>query len=444
MALLARRGGIVNDHPEPIATTWSLSFQEVERVQPAAADLLRVCALLAPDAIPEELVIEGAGELGPTLAALASEPLLIHQAIAALRRYSLIRRTPATAMLSLHRLVQVVQREALGAEEQRPWSERVIRAVASVFPSKVDVSTWGHCERLLSQAQICASLIEEGQFSFLQATHLLNQTAYYLRERARFKEAEQLYRGALDIRERVLGPVHLDVAQSCYNLARLYFDTAHYADAEALYRRALDIRRDMLPTDHMEIAQALNSIALTLWCWRERLVEAERLYQEALAMFDRTVGREHQVTAHCMNNFALLQMTLMRYNEAEQLNQQVLEIRERLLPEVNLDTAQSLQNLACVYIEQGRITMYSRAQGLLERSLYIRERLLGPDHPQTARSLNNLATLYEAQGRYTEAKSLYERAVAILEKSLGTENKKTQAARLAYEALLSKKDGVLL
>ena len=43
-----------------VATTWSLSFERVRREMPCAADLLRLCAFLAPDAIPEEIITEGA------------------------------------------------------------------------------------------------------------------------------------------------------------------------------------------------------------------------------------------------------------------------------------------------------------------------------------------------------------------------------------------------
>src|SRR5437588_8814842 len=48
------------DHPEPVATTWSLSFKKVEQANPSAAEVLRFCAFLHPDAIPEELLTEGA------------------------------------------------------------------------------------------------------------------------------------------------------------------------------------------------------------------------------------------------------------------------------------------------------------------------------------------------------------------------------------------------
>jgi hypothetical protein len=49
--LLRQRGGLVSGHPQPVATTWSLSFAKVDQANSAAAELLRFCAFLAPDAI---------------------------------------------------------------------------------------------------------------------------------------------------------------------------------------------------------------------------------------------------------------------------------------------------------------------------------------------------------------------------------------------------------
>jgi tetratricopeptide (TPR) repeat protein len=438
LALLSLRGGVVNDHPEPVTTTWSISFAEIDRRQPMAADLLRVCAFLDPDAIPEELILEGATTLGPRLSAVDADTLELNLAISALWKYSLVRRNLDTKILSLHRLVQVVLKDTMEEDTQRLWAERVVRAVHYAFPTKVEVSTWGNCQRLLVQAQICAALMKQFDFRFAESAQLLNQIAYYLRESARYPEAEELYLQALVIRKQALGVVHLDTAQSCYNLARLYFDIARYAEAEVLYQQALDIRQQLLGIGHVLIAQTLNSIALTLWCWGVRYEQAEHLYGQALAIFDHTIGREHQLTAHCMNNLALLYLTQERYSEAEQLHQHVLNVRERILPTIHLDTAQSLQNLACVYVEQENQDKYQQAEQLLRRSLEIREQLLGLEHPQVARSLNNLALLYEAQKRYAEAEPLYQRALLIREQMLGAENPKTLATRAGYAALLRK------
>ena len=97
-------------------------------------------------------------------------------------------------------------------------------------------------------------------------------------------------------------------------------------------------------------------------------------------------------------------------------SKRALAIREKALGPDHPDVAASLNNLATLYIDQGR---YAEAEPLLKRALAIREKALGPDHPDVAQSLHNLAVLYQVQGRYAEAEPLYKRALAIKEKALG-------------------------
>ncbi len=87
--LLKRRGKLITDHAESVATTWSLSFQKVEQSNPAAADLLRLCAFLDPDAIPEEIITKGALALGSVLQTVVTEPITFHEAIGELLTFSL-------------------------------------------------------------------------------------------------------------------------------------------------------------------------------------------------------------------------------------------------------------------------------------------------------------------------------------------------------------------
>jgi len=62
--------------------------------------------------------------------------------------------------------------------------------------------------------------------------------------------------------------------------------------------------------------------------------------------------------------------------------------------------------------------------------------VLGPDHPHVATSLNNLAELYRAQGRYGAAEPLYQRALALCERVLGTKHPAVAIVRKNYAILL--------
>jgi hypothetical protein len=61
--------------------------------------------------------------------------------------------------------------------------------------------------------------------------------------------------------------------------------------------------------------------------------------------------------------------------------------------------------------------------------------VLGADHPDVAQSLNNLAWLYHEQGRYSEAEPLYQRALDILCNALGREHPTTQNVQRNLAAL---------
>ena len=83
----------------------------------------------------------------------------------------------------------------------------------------------------------------------------LNEKVSELYRAGKFVEAVPLAQRALAIREKALGPDHLDVATSLINLAELYRNQRRYADAEPLYKRALAIREKALGPDHPDVAQ---------------------------------------------------------------------------------------------------------------------------------------------------------------------------------------------
>ncbi|MBD1213470.1 MAG: ATP-binding protein, partial [Dolichospermum circinale Clear-D4] len=105
-----------------------------------------------------------------------------------------------------------------------------------------------------------------------------------------------------------------------------------------------------------------------------------------------------------LDGLALLYYFQGRYNDAEPLFLQSLDIRKRQLGNDHPHVASSLNNLARLYDSQGR---YNDAEPLYLQSLDIRKRQLGNDHPDVAQSLNNLALLYDSQGRYNDAEPLY-------------------------------------
>ena len=418
-ALLARRGGQATGYPESVITTWSLSFAQVERTNPAAAELLQLCAFLAPDHIPEELLTEGAPHWPLALREAVTNLLSFNQMLETLLAFSLVKRLSEDRMLSLHRLVQIVQLERMEAEAHLTWAQRLVRAMHALFPQDTqDVATWPRCQRYLEQVEACDVLIQRYHLLLPEAAELLDRAGTYVREHMWYTQAEPLYRRALAIREQYLGPEHPDTATILHNLAILQRDTGNFVEAEQLYQRAMAIREQHLGPEHPYTANALSNLA-NLYLAQRRYREAEPLYRRALAIREQHFGPLHLDSDDHLHTLANFYVTQGRYEEAESLYQRILAIREQRLGPLHYRTANILNNLAVLYRSQGR---YTEAEPLYGRVLTIREQQFGPTHPHTATSLYNLAMLQRDKGNFVEAESFYQRALAIREQHLSSEH----------------------
>ena len=417
VALLERSGDLLSH--DTVAVTWAANFEAVESASLAAADVLRVSALLAPDTIPFELFLDGAPALGESIATALgdADELAMAEVLRPLARYSLVRSDAASQVFSVHRLVQEIVWAALAESQRRTYVERTIRALEAAFP-EVEFATWAQCERLVPHV---SSLSERADFDAVHsdvAARVLNRAGRYLWERGRYPEAQALFERALAIGERTLGPDHPDVARSLDSLAIAHSKQGRYAEARALLERALGIRERALGPDHPEVAHNLNILA-NVDFEQGRYAEAQPLHERALAIRERVLGPDHPAVAISLNNLGIVDSCQGRYAEAQTAYERALAIWEHALGPDHPNLAQSLDNLGEANARQGR---YGEAQALHERALEIRERSLGKDHPQVAESLNHLGEAHRDQGRYAEAQAMYERALAIWERALGPEH----------------------
>jgi nucleoside phosphorylase len=166
------RHGVVPDYPASVASAWSISRSTVEQNNPAAAELLRLCAFLAPEGIPDELLTKGALALGPILGPVAANPVTLDQALGLLRKYSLLHReadreTDLTR-LSIHQVLQEILLDEMDESTQRLWAERVVRALAQALPGM----SW-----LVFQAHVRNGLrlVKRWNMTFFEAERLKRQ-----------------------------------------------------------------------------------------------------------------------------------------------------------------------------------------------------------------------------------------------------------------------------
>ncbi|RYP39568.1 hypothetical protein DL766_000390 [Monosporascus sp. MC13-8B] len=108
--------------------------------------------------------------------------------------------------------------------------------------------------------------------------------------------------------------------------------------------------------------------------------EAEQMYRQALELKKAVLGKEHPSTFTNMNNLA-----------------------QAVLGKEHPFTLTNMNNLAGVLDRQGK---YDEAEQMQRQALQLSQAVLGNEHPYILGSMNNLACVLRNQGKYDEAEQV--------------------------------------
>lgn len=435
LKLLQRRGNFPTYHPKSVTTTWSLSFQKIAQTNPLATTLLTFCSFLTADAIPEELITQGAAYLAPVFPSLTGDLIDLDEAISTLRKYSLISRNSDEKMISIHRLVQAVLKENLDQSTQKQWVMGVTKVINHLF-TPVYINTWEKFQKYLPHAYNCLTQIDQWKLGSVEAANLSKKMGMCLCSHGQFTEAEASCIKALQIINELLGTENTFSMEICKGLARVYYHQENFEKAEALLINALDIAQKKLHSSHVKILLILNDLAV--------IYEEKCNYEKAEKSFERfhelmESGRKYinSEIVYGMTRHANFLWHRGRYHQAEMLYQKILAIVERSCGTNHFYAAQIFDYMSEFYREQGK---YDVAEPLYQRVLTILEHTFGPDHPHFARVINNLALLYYETGKYDLAEPLFKKSYTITQKIFGQNNTRS-AAILNNLALLCRDRG---
>ncbi|RYN22784.1 hypothetical protein AA0114_g12881, partial [Alternaria tenuissima] len=153
-----------------------------------------------------------------------------------------------------------------------------------------------------------------------------------------------------------------------------------------------------------------------------RYEEAEELEVQVMETRKRVLSDEHPDTLTSMGNLALTYCNQGRWKEAEELQMQVMQTRKRVLSDEHPDMLTSMGNLALTYWNQGR---WNEAEELQMQVMQTRKRVLSDEHPDTLTSMGNLASTYRNQGRWKEAEELEMQVMETMKRVLSDEHPDT-------------------
>jgi tetratricopeptide (TPR) repeat protein len=407
------------DIKNPVATTWLISFQHIQRSSPLAAEYLSFMSCVDPKDIPQSLLPPAQSRKKET------------DALGMLDAYSFVSRRAVDQALDMHRLVHLATRNWLRKEGQlAEWAAKAMQRLEEVFPENEHKNrrTWrlylAHALYVLAQD----SLEEEGK----ERAELIWRVAGCLYSDGRYKEAEPWCLQAMKTSKRALGeeyPNTLNTLGSMNNLAETYRNQGQWKEAEELQVQVMETSKRVLGDEHPNTLISMNNLAET-YRNQGQWKEAEELQVQAMKTRKTVFGDKHPDTLTSMANLAETYRNQGRWREAEELFVQVIETSKRELSDEHPNTLTSMNNLAETYRNQGR---WKEAEELFVQVIETRKTVLGDEHPNTLTSMGNLALTYTKQGRCKEAEELHVQVMKTRKIVLGNKhpNTLTSMANLA-------------
>jgi len=198
--------------------------------------------------------------------------------------------------------------------------------------------------------------------------------------------------------------------------------TSRWRDiARALQREALNIREKVLGAFHPDVAESLEAIAGI----PVRSDIATKLgpgslpmYERALGIRERALGPEHPDVATSLERYASANG---RWDESSKLMRRALRIREKAYGFKHPLVAETLEQLSECLRHSPHRTLDER-ESLLKDASALRSEVQGTDHPDFAETLFQLWFLYDSEDRRNDADLVLERAIAVLLRAVGIDD----------------------
>lgn len=279
----------------------------------------------------------------------------------------------------------------------------------------------------------------------------MSNVAWLLHAQHDDAEAEPLYRQALKIKQKALGKKHPDCATILSNLADMFVAQGKFDEAEAYYAQMAEVWNEKDNQTHPAYQSSLNALGKAYMQLakhhesQERFERAIQLHETRLGLVvkmygpeDPTVGDARAILAHARKMATLSPGERERLKEAQQLYEtagelsesgkgreavasaeKALALRESILGDKSYSYAESLGQLARIY---EAMTQYDKAIPLFERALKITQEGLGANHPNCALTLVHLARLHRTRRQYAASEKLLRQALDIWKTGVGEEN----------------------
>ncbi|MCX5360048.1 FxSxx-COOH system tetratricopeptide repeat protein [Streptomyces sp. NBC_00124] len=426
------------DYPMGFQTSWALTLSSLERDSPEATELLRLFTMFSPGSIPvRQLQQAGADDLPPRLAELAADPAQWRMALTRLSESTAVRMDYMQTSdsethvdsVEMHRLYHRFLRRTLSPTDRDKLSAAACRVLVSADPEQPsDVRTWPTYAGLLPHLYPSGAL-ESAEDSVRE---LVLNCIEYLRLRDEESTGLTLCEQVL-ARWRVrLPPTHPSMLVLVHQHADMLRRCGRYREAEAVDRAAVEQLADERPAEDADLLRAKASLGGSLMALG-LFGEARQLFQQVWRAYDAQEGPEAFRTQDSLHNLGLALGLLGRNLEAAAVHGELLALRERLLrPNHQLTLLSGL-----TYARSLRLLgRHEEATELQNTNTRLHRQTMGNYHPQTLSAVHNMALCLPGSGDVSGAGDMLRVLLERCQQLLGARHPMTLMVQSDHASLL--------
>ncbi|MFI7119293.1 FxSxx-COOH system tetratricopeptide repeat protein [Amycolatopsis sp. NPDC049868] len=415
------------DNEVSVAAAWNVSFEELKTRNPAAHQILHICAFFSPEPISRDL-LTGVNRvsISPELDAALRDPIKLARAIRDINRYGLAKIDHGNNTLQLHRLVQLVLRNRVMARQVHARMQHgAHQLLAALDPNDPESSRhWSRYRELLPHAYAANVLDCDDDWPRQLYINLMR----YLFEYGDHEEAARL---GLEARKRftdVLGPTHPQTLEVSSRLGLYLWAIGRYTEAAELNQRTLALRLQISTEENEETFALQRNITIDLRAQGD-FAGATKLSEEILHKAKRMFGDDDPETLYAAYQHAISLRLAGAYREALELDQDTLRRRIEVLGRDHVRTfsANSARN-----VDLREAGEYGQARIQQERLTENFIARFGADQLDSAGNSLLLAVARRKDGDHPGALSVSTEVLKRFRLAYGDDHGTTMAAALAH------------
>jgi Tetratricopeptide repeat/NB-ARC domain len=379
----------LRDYSPEVAKACVLSLEHLKNKSGAAARLLEICSVMAPDISLDLINSQAMADNLRDLDAAISERAMIARLIRQIDLLALIKLDNNARQIQVHRVVQTVVNVLMSEPDKKTAREVVHELLVEVRPQGDvdDPQTWPRYRLIWPHLRPSAAEWS----SEARVRQLLIERVRYIRQREdlergqrRAQEIKAVWQGMLAEQPEPDEALRRQLLRLQFDLANILRDLALFQESRQVDEAVLEDQRRYLGNDHLHTLQTQGSLAADL----RALGEYQEALEQDLGTYEigrNAYGEEYRGTLAAAHNLALSYLLTGDFRSA---------------------------------LAQDRLTLERRAS------------VLGPLHPRTFNSGASVARDLLEAGRYAEAADKMSTVWAQCRDELGDSDRNTLTARL--------------